>query len=146
MLFVAMLIISVACFALASVPPPDPGTDLSEYVRQGLEAINRGNWKYLAALIIIGAVFLSKKYLVKVLPFLNHGKGAWTFTVVLSALAGLTTALIAGKVNTVLEGVSAFLAGAFLGAGATGLNKGAREWGLVATRNKAVPPPTPPDA
>lgn len=138
------MISTLVLFALLA--PPDPGNDLQGFLREIFTAVQAGNWKYVAALAIIAAVFAVRKWGSKLVPALAKGKWAWATTVLIGALGALGNALAAGAPLGGFVGVLSILgSGAFVGAGAAGLFKGASEWlGPDESANAdATKPPAP---
>jgi hypothetical protein len=112
---------------------PDPTSDTQGFIRDVFQAVQGGNWRYVAALAVIALVAAARKYGP---PILTQGRWAWAFAVALGAVGALGTALASSVPLGGVVGVLSILAsGAFTGVGAAGIVKGAKEW--------TAKPPTP---
>lgn len=114
---------------------PDVAADTGGYAKEVFTAVTKKNWKYLAALILIALVSLTRKYGPK---SLSTGKAAWASAVGLGVAGAIGTGLAAGLgVKDALD-PQVLINGATNGLIAAGLWKGWNEW------KPATPPPVPP--
>ena len=103
-----------------------PSPDSSGFFLDAFSAIQKGNYRYLAALLVMLVVYVVRKYAPDALA---KGKHTWMLAVALSALGALGNALAAEVPLHGVTGVLSILAsGAFIGLGATGMAKGLIEW------------------
>ena len=111
---------------LATTPDPE---NIQDFITAAFSAFNAGNYRYVAAMAIILAVFLLRKFGGKLLPFLTQGRWAWATAVLLGALTTLSAGLLSeSPPKTFVAILASLAAGAFTGAGAAGMVKGSSEW------------------
>jgi len=96
--------------------------DLQTYLMIVLEAVKSGNFRYVAALVLIAAVFFGGKLLAKKFPFFASPKGKATLNIALALLTGLGAAFAAGHVPGMQEVIAA-LGVSFTAAGGWSLFK-----------------------
>jgi hypothetical protein len=118
---------------------PSPDSNPQDFFGRAFAAFNDKNWRYLAALCVIGAVFIVRRLLWNKIVALQNGKWAWTLAVAGASLTALTAHLASEQPVGGIVGIgSALLSGAFVGAAGAGVVKGAFEW-----MGKPTPPATP---
>jgi len=71
----------------------DPEADPMGFVRQLLEAVGGGKWKLLAALVLIGAVYVLRRGGKKLIPWLGTERGGVVLTIGSAVATGLALAL-----------------------------------------------------
>lgn len=93
---------------LAQVVPLTPEAGLDLYAKVIWEAVTGQNWRYLAALLVVGLVWGLSKLLAGKVPFLGTGAGKAITALVVGVLGGLATAFAAGKpsLEAILHGAS----------------------------------------
>ena len=67
------------------------------------DAVKAGNFRYVAALLVIAGVFYGGKALAKKAPFWGTPKGKAVLSVTLAVLGGVATAFAAGHVPSFSE-------------------------------------------
>lgn len=130
MLLLAIFGLSLSLYAAL----PDPTSDFPAFLTWMFDAVTQGQWKYVAAGVLILSVGASKLYGAKYLPFLTKGRWVWLYTVLSSAMVALAVGLGADQIPSFSAGLAAFLSGAFVGLAGTGIHKGMKEWGLLPTK------------
>jgi hypothetical protein len=128
---------------------PTPDQNPEDFFARVFAAFTDRNWRYLAALTVIGAVYLARRALAAKITALQHGKWAWTLAVVGAGFAAEAAHLASSApVGGVVGIVSAFMQGGFVGLAGAGAVKGAYEWWKPvepAATDPAVTPPPPED-
>lgn len=81
--------------ALAQAVIPDPGTDVPAFLTAVLTALRGGDWKVVAALAMVGVIFILRKFGAKVIPWLATSLGGATFTGLVVLVTGLAATLFA---------------------------------------------------
>lgn len=88
--------------ALAQVVNPE--TDFDGFVKQVFEAVRGGNWRTVAVLGSIGAIYYLRKYGIKIPgkvgAFLTTSRGGAILALVFGILLGTGTALLSGQTIT----------------------------------------------
>jgi len=103
-----------------------PSPDSSGFFLDAFTALQTGNYRYVAAMLVMLVVFVVRKYAPDALA---KGKHTWMLAVALSALGALGNALAAQvPLHGALGVLSILASGAFVGLGATGMAKGIIEW------------------
>ena len=80
------------------LPSPDDFQAFSQLIWQ---AVTASNWRYLAALLVVGAVAVGSRFLKG--NFWKSGAGKATLSMLIALLGGLSTAFAAGKVPSGAE-------------------------------------------
>lgn len=112
---------------------PDPETGFLDWISAGIKAGTTGNWRMLAALLLMGAVVALRKWGKKFVPWFGTGTGG----VVLSIAGGFLVAL-AGVISTGASfGLQAILGALLTAAAASGLFS----WGKTLAPEKKTPKP-----
>ena len=74
----------------------DPSADPNALIQLFFAKIQAGNWKAVAALVAIGAVWALRKFGGRYIPFLKTDRGGALLTLVTGITGGLGHALLAG--------------------------------------------------
>ena len=107
---------------LVPVVPPALGTDA--WIGEVLAATKQGHWRIVAALGMIGLVYLVRSYGSKLWKPLASGKYAVLVTVVTSVLTELGMVWYAQGIGAM--GVTSAVSGTLTGLAATGIYRGAQ--------------------
>ena len=84
----------------------NPG-DLQGFASLLLEAVKSSNWRYVAALLVVGVVFWGGKALSRKAPFFGSPKGKAILNVAAALFGGLATTFAAGHVPGMQEVIAA---------------------------------------
>jgi hypothetical protein len=108
---------------------PSPDGNPQDFFAHVFAAFNDRNWRYLAALTVIGVVYVVRRSLAAKITALQHGRWAWTLAVAGTAVTALAAHLASQRPVGGVTGIaSALLSGAFVGLAGAGVVKGAYEW------------------
>jgi hypothetical protein len=86
---------------------PDP-SNLEAFASSVLAAVTSGNWALLAALVLVGVVFLARRFGAKRVPFLATARGGALLALLGGVAGAIATALASGgpvSVALVLSGL-----------------------------------------
>jgi hypothetical protein len=83
--------------ATAEVTVPDPGEDTGGFAEATYSAIKAGQWLVAAGLVLIGLVYLARRFGGKVWPFLATDRGGVVATLVLSLVGAVAHSLAVGE-------------------------------------------------
>lgn len=135
-----------AGLAVGPVIVPSPETNPADFFARVFATFNDHNWRYLAALCVVGTVYLVRLAFKDKIVALQHGKWAWTLAVVGAGSVALVTHLADNQpLGGFMGVVGAFLSGAFVGLAGAGAVKGATEWWRTQPETNATAPGTPKD-
>jgi hypothetical protein len=98
--------------AAAPLPNPDDGPAI---LNQLLDAIGSGNWRLVASLIVVGLVWLMRRFATRVHPWFGTDRGGVAVALLGGLLAVAAGELAAGRgftVQTVANGISLAIAAA----------------------------------
>lgn len=93
-------------------------------------AITSHNWQFVAAFVVIGlnSLLIWIDEYTGTNTWLDKGKWKWAFGILLSVLGALGTRLLAKESMAAIDWLAAIGQGAFVGAAAAGIFKGAKEF------------------
>jgi hypothetical protein len=74
---------------------PDP-SNIETFARVVFNAVMTKNWALVAALAVVGLVFVARKYLAPKVPFLATGRGGALLVMVTSLAGAIANAVLAG--------------------------------------------------
>lgn len=98
----SVFITMVPLLAFAQVV--DPNVDLNGFLGQVFDAVKGGNWRLVAVLASIGAIYVLRKYGSKIPgkvgEFLATSRGGAILAIVFGFLVGLGSAVLAGQTIT----------------------------------------------
>ena len=96
-----MVVLAVIFPVLAFAQVVDPNADLNGFLAQVLDAVKGGNWRLVAVLAAIGAIYALRRFGTKIPGkvgvFLATSRGGTILAVVFSLLVGLGSAFLAGQ-------------------------------------------------
>ena len=115
-----MLLVFIALPAAAApippVLPPSPDDGVQKFAQMILDAINTGNWKAVAALVLIGVVWCLRKFGSRLPaplgPLLASDRGGVAIALLTSSVGAASTALLAHQSITMTLMISALVTGA----------------------------------
>jgi hypothetical protein len=81
--------------------------DIQSFAGVVLEAVKSGNWRYVAALLVVATVFWGGRALQKKAPFFGTSKGKAVLTILSALSYGAATAFAAGHVPGLGEVIAA---------------------------------------
>lgn len=96
----------------APLPSPEDGPAI---LNQILDAIGSGNWRLVAALIVVGLIWLMRRFATKIHPWFGTDRGGVAVALLGGLLAVAAGELAAGRhftVQTVANGISFAVAAA----------------------------------
>jgi hypothetical protein len=107
-----MELLIVLANTAAPLPSPD---DAPAILNQILDAIGSGNWRLVAALIVVGLVWLMRRFATKIHPWFGTDRGGVAVALLGGLLAVAAGELAAGRhftIQTVANGISLAVAAA----------------------------------
>lgn len=121
---VAAFLTARLAFAQDPAAPAEPSLDVSQLATIAHDAIAKGHWGLLVAVVLVGLVWAVRKFggrFEKLKPVLNHPVVAWALPTLASVGGMVVTTLAAGKplslalfMQALVEGLAAV--GVFIGA------------------------------
>lgn len=106
-----IFLLLIGFLLLAGFSFSDPTADLGGFVSSVMDAFKAHDYRIVAAVVLMGAVFVARKYLPKWKPALASGKWAAIMSLALGGIGGICIALASGEAFSAAMLISSIVGG-----------------------------------